>query len=428
MADVPRISYSVGAICLRWHDRGNRLERRGIPLLPPMTSQDSRLLTKRKLSAVIATLDEAVKRPTPPSKTRVQRTSTVALEALRPASSSVQVQPAPSSYVPASLPLLVQRIASFRLATYSAPATLSPLLLACHGWQNDGKNRVQCVTCDAGLVLLPPSSSWKSPAGEKLLQEYTRQIEAGGHLRGCPWRVGATRKSIYRVGAAKGEQKSKVLTELVERCKVVQAGRGGDALACKPVLDEAKMSGLRKVYDLWATSQPASVPEQPTTSPATSDLTLALLGWSISTSLSSSISSSDSPSARNPNATLSCHLCARHILLAPFCTPSASTDPTDAAKPSKIFDPISQHQPFCPYIDPFAGSLLEASGAPSPVREETRAAAVGWEKILQVLLGQPRESWSGLGAPSTGTKLPGVRATSPTTTNDLTFVVDRRRN
>ena len=61
---------------------------------------------------------------------------------------------APYEYRPSSTQSLLERLATYKLNTYSdKPPAIDALAAAKCRWVNDGKDRLVCVTCRASWVL-----------------------------------------------------------------------------------------------------------------------------------------------------------------------------------------------------------------------------------------------------------------------------------
>ncbi|BGP27760.1 hypothetical protein JCM10295v2_006735 [Rhodotorula toruloides] len=336
---------------------------------PALTEADSRL-SKRKLSEAILSLDAALKSSGGRVKKRKtsspHRISTPALEAILAKShtraSKPTSAPPPPSYEPNSLPALLSRLSTYRLATFSPskPPSLSSLACTLHGWKHTSsiRERVQCVTCGRGVVLLPPSSGdggWSNPAGQKLRAEYERLVldDGKGHAETCPWRLRPCARSLYRLlGGGLGVQAGG-RRRLIE--DVVRAARD---------LDDAGLGEM--VLEL---------PDE------ASSLVESRDGKS---RLAKALSSVSAPSSANDAAA------------APPATPSTSSALLAIFEP-KPFNLVKQHQPFCPFIDPYAGHSIahDQSATPKPAQlppstrqlpPPTPQLKPGWQVRLETIL------------------------------------------
>ncbi|KAI5475843.1 zinc finger, C3HC-like protein [Pseudohyphozyma bogoriensis] len=137
-------------------------------------------LTKRTFHTAIAELDSSFKSASPyavggqgASKRRAVPTSTPALQSLLAASHPTPLPPttAPPSYTPTSLPSLLSRLQTYRLTTFSPkPPSLSPPSCASYGWINRAppRDRIECVSCGSGIILLAPDGGWETEGGKKM--------------------------------------------------------------------------------------------------------------------------------------------------------------------------------------------------------------------------------------------------------------------
>lgn len=232
------------------------------------------------------------------------------------------------------------------------PTSLSPAALSLYGWQNQGpgRERVQCVTCAKGVVLSPPTTGgWTGPAGLRLQQEYEKLVgtEGKGHDLTCPWRMRGCSRSLYRV-------------QVGGRKKVIEQVRSGASALNAHVTSMRITSPAR---DFSEEEQRAVIKVlQAGNESELNDraLLLSLFGWTIPQSPASATVS-----------TLSCTLCSRQVLLAPF-----RADVPDAGK---SFELVTQHQSFCPFVDPHAGLSISAP----PTSTGSRA---GWRVRVDAIL------------------------------------------
>ncbi|GAA6004590.1 uncharacterized protein JCM10292_005684 [Rhodotorula paludigena] len=389
-------------------------------------------VTKRKITDALSSLDAAFKDPVAKAKRRkatTAPTSTAALEAIlartKARASTPSSTPAPPSYEPTSLPALLSRLATYRLSTFSPskPASLSSLSCALHGWVHtqSTRERVQCVTCGQGIVLLSPSSGdggWTSGAGKKLREEYERLVQTQGHAETCPWRLRPCARSLYRLasgglGVSTGGRR-RLLEEVAKQAREMDdRGLAGIALNL-PSEVEASLAtesmAQRLNTALAAVVSDTDADSAASSSPSTATILLALFGWTLlpssttpslsrsaSASSLSSLCSLDTSSSTIP--ILHCAFCTRQVLATsylpsqqPATDSSAPPAPSAvSASASKRFDPLKQHQPFCPYVDGCAGH----SPALLPVPARANAAPTapllrpGWQVRLSAVLQRP---------------------------------------
>ncbi|POY75506.1 hypothetical protein BMF94_1408 [Rhodotorula taiwanensis] len=388
---------------------------------PSAASSSVPALSKRKFLDSIAALDAAVRDPlatTAASLTKRRRTSaphrtsTPALEAIlarTPRASTPSKAPPPPSYLPTSLPALLDRLATYRLTTFSPskPPSLSALSCALHGWVHtpSTRERVHCVTCGQGVVVLPPSAgdgAWSSPVGQRLRQEHERLVssEGKGHAETCPWRLRPCARSLYRLpsgglGVQSGGRR-RLLEEIAsDAIEMDAAGLSTIEVALPPAATRALdvADGRERLARAVATvREPAAEDHEGTAVPSTTALLLATFGWKLlgsssplvaaAPSLARSASSSSLSSLHDPGSPiLACTYCTRRILASAY-SPSISSPP-------RAFDLVQQHQAFCPHVDPHVGQ-------PPPAATETDLRLKpGWqirlEAVLQSALAAPTE-------------------------------------
>jgi hypothetical protein len=231
-----------------------------------------------------------------------------------------------------------------------------------HGWINkSSRERLECVTCRKGIVLLPPSNNnnndWQSRGGISLKLEYEKLVldQGKGHENTCPWRMRPCSKSLYRLQQQGGGRRKLLETVGNQAKEMAQLGLGGIELelpvSVKDLLEQdgAKDKLVKSVTSLL------SRPDDDTTTTEQLTITtllLSIFGWSLdplpsysSQSLSRSISSSSSISSlKSTCPILSCSYCLRQVITSSYLPSSATTAP-------KLFNPASQHYNYCPYVD-----------------------------------------------------------------------------
>ncbi|GAA5878808.1 hypothetical protein JCM8547_004839 [Rhodosporidiobolus lusitaniae] len=424
---------------------------------PQVAPNDVARLYKRSASA-LHSLDSSLKETTGGAavkkrKTSIRTSSTPALEAIlaRTARSTPMPSSAPpaANYDPTSLPALLARLSTYRLSSFSPskPSSLSSLACALHGWKHTSstRERVQCVTCSRGVVLLPPSASeggWTSPAGQKLREEYEKALfskEAGEslHKETCPWRMRPCARSLYRLPGGGLGVKSGRRRELLEELgrvagEMEERGLGEIELVLpkegeKLMADEAGRERLIKAMRSVATfsSSTNEAPPAEHTSLFSTTLLLAIFGWSLSTPSSSSssarpalsrsasnssLSSIHSFSSASSSATpiLSCSFCNRQILASSYL--SSSTLTSSASAP-KQFDSVKQHQSFCPFIS--SPSSFSTTATPPMKTPAAGPLKPGWQVRLEAVMQRSVAAGSSATQSSTeGEQQDGGRAAS----------------
>ncbi|BGP20128.1 hypothetical protein JCM10213_000788 [Rhodosporidiobolus nylandii] len=395
---------------------------------PAPATEPQPLLTKRRLTDALSSLDAAFKDPGSAGRAKKRKTSstpltsTPALEALlarsAPSPASAPAAP-PASYDPTSLPSLLARLATYRLSSFSPskPASLSALSCALHGWRHtpETRERIECVTCGRAVVLLPPSSGaggWTSPAGKKLREEYERAVlsskaEESLHKETCPWRMRPCARSLYRLpGGGLGVQgggRRKLLEELAAKStEMSEKGLAGMTVALPKEAEAVVGSeeGRERLVKAVKAVGPAEHAEEWHLEPIT--LLLAVFGWALSSpvssgapgtpSLSRSASSSSlsslrslPPSVSSADPILSCTMCHRQVLASSYL-------PSTSSGPARSFDPVKQHQFYCPFVDAYAGlpAAPPPSTSPAPAANPPpKTLKPGWQVRLEAVLQKP---------------------------------------
>ncbi|GAA5901431.1 uncharacterized protein JCM6883_000211 [Sporobolomyces salmoneus] len=397
-----------------------------VPQTQPAPEETVTRVSKRSISDALANLDSACRDSlsslSTPKKRRTAAaplSSTPALQAILSRNTPRSVPstvPPPPSYEPTSLPALLSRLSTFKLTTYSPskPPSLSSLQCALHGWINRStRERLECVTCKKGIVLLPPSSpnTWNSPAGQTLREEYERLVgsEGKGHESNCPWRMRPCSKGLYRLeggglGVRNGGGRRKLL-EIVggQAGEMQQRGLGGMELELPKMAKElVEEEGAKEKLVKTVTSLLADISKDESgLEVSTTTILLAIFGWSLdplptyqspSLSRSNSASSLSSLSSSSSTPILSCSYCLRQVLTSSYLPASPSTSgaaqPTTSTKP-KPFNPVSQHYPYCPFIDT---TTITSSSSSTPtttlpaVSRTTTKKKPGYQLRLEAVL------------------------------------------
>ncbi|BGP43597.1 hypothetical protein JCM10450v2_007772 [Rhodotorula kratochvilovae] len=396
------------------------------PAVPPAAPAGpaSRSFSTRQVSDALSSLDAVFRDPLGGVRSKKRRTSsphrktsTPALEAILARSahkSTASTANPPPSYEPASLPALLARLATYRLTTFSPskPSSLSALSCALHGWMHtpSTRERIQCVTCAQGVVLLPPSNGegWISPSGQRLREGYERLVlapEGKGHSENCPWRMRPCVRGLYRLaGGGLGVQsggRRRLLEEVGRQARELdERGLGairlelpGEALSL--VGEEADKERLVKAVQAVASA--ADETSTTLSPPSANSILLALFGWTLPSTATPALSRSNStssisslrsiaPSSSSP--ILSCTFCTRQVLATSYLPSSAPSADGSVTPPTKAFDPLKQHQPFCPFVDAYAGHSPTIAAAASA----TKGVGVlkpGWQVRLEAVLQRP---------------------------------------
>ncbi|KAK4051589.1 hypothetical protein OIV83_002729 [Microbotryomycetes sp. JL201] len=338
-------------------------------------------VTKRKIETVISALDSSLalnagdgvssmlgkrKRRTTDVDKGISTPLLVSLLPTRP--SRAPAATPPPSYNTTSLSQLVDRISTFKLTTFTAPKPRSLSAAACAmlGWQSasPGRDRIQCVTCHATLVIECGQSGWSSAAGIRLKAELEKQLRLK-HLDTCPWRMRACAPGLYKLAIA---HRAKELEGVRTRARnIARAGLGKVKAAS---LDSVASTDLDQLVDI-VTSTAEDNKAEVESDVTTDAIVLALLGWD------TPINTPPQPSGSSFQ-TLSCQWCCRRVLASTYL-------PQESSLAAKSFDAVSQHQSFCPVVDPLAGHW-SFSSTNGPLNDAAPDLEPAWKQRLNVLL------------------------------------------
>uniref|UniRef100_D8Q4L0 C3HC-type domain-containing protein n=1 Tax=Schizophyllum commune (strain H4-8 / FGSC 9210) TaxID=578458 RepID=D8Q4L0_SCHCM len=174
--------------------------------------------TKRKLDDAFSRLDSAIgqedERPPPPKRTNTSSSFLSTLsrygimsksksKILSRAKSTFRPPPTTSAaphaaYRPSSVTSFLERLATFKIATYSGkPKCLEASAAAAAGWINDGKDRLVCGICNASWVVAGREGLSRDAANALVEKQRASLVDA--HKEGCPWRKQQCDASIYRI-------------------------------------------------------------------------------------------------------------------------------------------------------------------------------------------------------------------------------------
>lgn len=139
---------------------------------------------------------------TPHLSAIISRTAALSRRAtpsFRPTGIAPSTTSAPSKeYSTTSVTLFLNRLATFKLATYAnQPSQLDAAAAARCGWINNGKNRLLCEICGASWVVASREGmSWE--AASALVEKQKGQL-VSQHKNLCPWKDRQCDPSIYRI-------------------------------------------------------------------------------------------------------------------------------------------------------------------------------------------------------------------------------------
>ncbi|PRQ70703.1 hypothetical protein AAT19DRAFT_10860 [Rhodotorula toruloides] len=174
---------------------------------------------------------------------------------------------------------------------------------------------------------------------------------------------------------------------------------------------------LAKALSSISASPASDATAAPTATPSTPAVLLSIFGWSLPSaqaqsttpalSRSNSTSSLSSLRSLSSSPILHCSFCMRQVLAASYLPAPSTPNP-------KPFNPVKQHQPFCPFVDPYAGHSIPhtRSATPSSTRSapSTRHAPPstpqlkpGWQVRLEAILQRHAPAHSDTsGSPTSG--------------------------
>ena len=91
-----------------------------------------------------------------------------------------------AAYRPSSVTSFLERLATFKIATYSGkPKCLEASAAAAAGWINDGKDRLVCGICNASWVVAGREGLTRDAANALVEKQRASLVDA--HKEGCPW-------------------------------------------------------------------------------------------------------------------------------------------------------------------------------------------------------------------------------------------------
>ncbi|KAI5828111.1 zf-C3HC-domain-containing protein [Schizophyllum commune Tattone D] len=206
----------------------------GTPTEDEARTASTHRATKRKLDDAFSRLDSAIgqedERPPPPKRTNtsssflstLSRYGIMSKSKSTPSSSSAMLRRTPhlskilsrakstfkpspttsaaphAAYRPSSVTSFLERLATFKIATYSGkPKCLEASAAAAAGWINDGKDRLVCGICNASWVVAGREGLSRDAANALVEKQRASLVDA--HKEGCPWRKQQCDASIYRI-------------------------------------------------------------------------------------------------------------------------------------------------------------------------------------------------------------------------------------
>lgn len=259
-----------------------------------------------------------------------------------------------STYRPFSMDMLLERLSTFSISTYSnkpdSARLLSPLGMASNGWlhgESQERDEVVCVTCAAAWQVEVPLGSASNEEQATLWKTKEKDVREK-HEEWCPWRIRSCSPSLY---------KAPIRSVLETRADVT---RWASRLSLCPGSDSVVVA-----YDpneVSTTEFTVKFPNVPT-----SALIMAIFGWQVSGEGSPPID----------QCIVACSMCARRAGLWAY------------TKDGKQFDVLREHKSYCPVINGKVqnGSWINAGNADLHSANETQSSSPAWQLRLQLLVG-----------------------------------------
>jgi Rsm1-like/C3HC zinc finger-like len=270
-----------------------------------------------------------------------------------------------STYRPFSLDLLLERLSTFSISTYSnkpdSARLLSPLGMASNGWMHgEGQERdeVICVTCTANWKVEAPLGSTSKEAQFTFWKDKEMDVREK-HEDWCPWRIRSCSPSLY---------KAPIRSVLETRADVVKCA---SRLSACPGFDSVIVAS--DLNELNTNDFAVKFPDLPITA-----LILAIFGWQISGDGSPPIE----------QCIIACSMCARRAGLWAY------------TKDGKQFDVLKEHKSYCPIINGEVqnGSWMNARNVDLLTSSKSQLLPA-WQLRSQLLLGNKSQQM-GIGGSS----------------------------
>ncbi|PWN35671.1 uncharacterized protein FA14DRAFT_160718 [Meira miltonrushii] len=263
-----------------------------------------------------------------------------------------------STYRPFSLDMLLERLSTFSISTYSnkpdAARLLSPLGMASNGWihgAGQGRDEVSCVTCAAAWKVEAPSNSTSKEEQATVWKEKEKDVREK-HEEWCPWRIRSCSPSLY---------KAPIRSVLETRADVT---KWASRLSACPGFESVMIASDTK--EVSTNDFADKFPDLPAAA-----LILAIFGWQVSGEGSPPID----------QCIIACSMCARRAGLWAY------------TKDGKQFDVLREHKSYCPIIngEVQSGSWMHAGQADSLTSSKSQLLPA-WQLRLQLLLGNKATS------------------------------------
>ncbi|KAL1724147.1 C3HC zinc finger-like-domain-containing protein [Schizophyllum commune] len=263
----------------------------GTPTEDEARTASTHRATKRKLDDAFSRLDSAIgqedERPPPPKRTNTSSSFLSTLsrygimsksksKILSRAKSTFKPSPTTSAaphaaYRPSSVTSFLERLATFKIATYSGkPKCLEASAAAAAGWINDGKDRLVCGICNASWVVAGREGLSRDAANALVEKQRASLVDA--HKEGCPWRKQQCDASIYRIPL----QSPQTMVRAI-KSNAVALNTPFANVHVKHPLSATQLNSLKQTIANF------SLPDatEPTPHPCDAAVLASLFGWSV---------------------------------------------------------------------------------------------------------------------------------------------------
>ncbi|KAL1751384.1 C3HC zinc finger-like-domain-containing protein [Schizophyllum commune] len=319
----------------------------GTPTEDEARTASTHRATKRKLDDAFSRLDSAIgqedERPPPPKRTNTSSSFLSTLsrygimsksksKILSRAKSTFKPSPTTSAaphaaYRPSSVTSFLERLATFKIATYSGkPKCLEASAAAAAGWINDGKDRLVCGICNASWVVAGREGLTRDATNALVEKQRASLVDA--HKEGCPWRKQQCDASIYRIPLQSPQTMVRAIKSNAVALNIPFAN-----VHVKHPLSATQLNSLKQTIANFTLPDAT----EPTPQPCDAAVLASLFGWSIPATPErpSSLSRPSSFTRRTPSlsrgATPSASRAATPVPMASISRPGT---PTNAARRS----------------------------------------------------------------------------------------------
>ncbi|KAL1660892.1 C3HC zinc finger-like-domain-containing protein [Schizophyllum commune] len=317
----------------------------GTPTEDEARTASTHRATKRKLDDAFSRLDSAIgqedERPPPPKRTNTSSSflSTLSRYGIMSKSKSKILSRAKSTfkpstttsaaphaaYRPSSVTSFLERLATFKIATYSGkPKCLEASAAAAAGWINDGKDRLVCGICNASWVVAGREGLSRDAANALVEKQRASLVDA--HKDGCPWRKQQCDASIYRIPL----QSPQTMVRAI-KSNAVALNTPFANVHVKHPLSATQLNSLKQTIANFALPDAT----EPTPQPCDAAILASLFGWSVPATPErpSSLSRPSSFTRKTPSLSRGATPSAsRAATPAPMASISRPGTPTNAAR------------------------------------------------------------------------------------------------